>query len=729
MNSTYTNRKYLNMKRKLYLAALLLTGSVVSAQTHDHSKCMTDEHYQQQIQSNPEILQRSLQFEQDVEQMKVLLANKQLKNGQKFIIPVVFHVFHAGGSENISKAQVQNQLDTFNKLFNNVFPERVRDVFHGVIANCEIEFRLATKDPDGNCTDGVVRIYDPETENGSNNLKYKSAWPTDRYLNIWVVKEINSASASLGTTLGYAQFPWAGGAQTDGIVVRHDNVGAIGTATTGLGVGQWARTLVHEAGHWLGLYHPFQDSCFGGDGVEDTPPVSSPSFGCDLNRNTCTNEAPGYVDRPDMIENYMDYADGRCMWAFTIGQKLRMQTTLLNWRPKLWSASNLEATGVADPYSAGNCGPKANFYTLNAHICQGANISFVNDTYNHNAGGVTYEWSFPGGSPSTSTSANPVVNYAESGQYNVQLIAKKTVGGVDYADTMNRVEFINVYNSVAMFGAGLTENFEFPVFPVNGWSYSSTTNVNFRRFATGAGSLEGSFAVQVPNSEIQDGAAFYLETPTLDLSVLPSPMVSFYYAFAQRRKQNGTTSFDALSVSSSVNCGQTWSSRWNSAGSQLSTTGGVPFVSVNFVPSGVDQWKKVEVSLSAIPAAQRNNVRLRFEFRSRGGHNLFIDQINLGFSSSIGEHLNSEANFTVFPNPASTQATVKLNMPSQEQTEVEVYDLMGKKVAVLHTGVLPAGEKELTFNGTGLSSGMYIVKVTAGGSSSTRKVMLTGSTN
>ncbi len=727
MNTTYTNRKYLNMKRKLYLAALLLTGSVVSAQTHDHTKCTADEHYQQQIQNDPEILQRSMQFEQQVEQMKVLLANKQLKNGQKFIIPVVYHIFHAGGPENISKAQIQDQMDTLNRLFNTVFMDRVRPVFHGDLANCEIEFRLASKDPNGNCTDGIVRIYDPETENGSNNLKFKSAWPTDQYLNIWVVKEINSASASLGTTLGYAQFPWAGSAQTDGIVVRHDNVGSIGTATTGLGVGQWGRTLVHEAGHWLGLYHPFQDSCFGGDGVDDTPPVVSPSFGCDLNRNSCTNDFP---DRPDMIENYMDYADGRCMWAFTIGQKLRMQTTLQNWRPKLWSNSNLVATGVADPYAEGNCGPKANFYAINTSVCEGASVSFTNDTYNSNPGGISYTWEFPGGNPSTSTNPNPpAISYAESGKYLVRLIAKKTISGVEYVDTLDRTAYVTVYDSKALFGAGLAENFEFPNFPVNGWTISSTTNVNFRRINTGEGSLEGSFAVQVPNSEIQDGAVFYLETPTLDMSVIPNPMVSFYYAFAQRRKQNGSTSFDALSVSSSVNCGQTWSSRWNSAGSQLSTVGGVPFVSVNFAPSGLDQWKKVEVSLSAIPASQRSNIRLRFEFRSRGGHNLYIDQINLGFSSSIAEHLSSESNFTVFPNPASTQATVKLNMPSQEQVDVEVYDLMGKKVATLYNGTLASGETELNLNGSGLSSGMYIVKVSAGGSSSTRKVMLTGNSN
>lgn len=727
MNTTHTNRKYLNMKRKLYLAALLLTGSMVSAQTHDHSKCLTDEHYQMDIQADPSILQRAQQFEADVNKMKDFYAGKQLKSGQKFIIPVVFHVFHAGGPENISKAQIQNQLDTFNRLFNSINDDRVRSVFHGVLADCEIEFRLATKDPDGNCTDGIVRIYDPECENGSNHIKLRSAWPTDRYMNFWVVKEINSASASLGTTLGYAQFPWSGSAQTDGIVVRHDNVGSIGTATTGLGAGQWGRTLVHEAGHWLGLYHPFQDSCFGGDGVDDTPPVISPSFGCNLNRNTCTNDVP---DLPDMIENYMDYADGQCMWAFTIGQKLRMHTTLMNWRQKIWSPSNLVATGVADPYVEGNCGPKANFYSTNLEICQGGSIAFKNDSYNYNAGGITYDWEFEGGSPSSSSSVNPPnISYAESGLYPVKLIATKTINGTVYSDTMIQEKFVHVYSNTAMYGAGLTENFEFPAFPVNGWSFSSTSNVNFRRIATGQGSLEGSYAMQLPNSELQDGAVFYFESPTVDISTIPSPNFSFYYAYAQRRKASGTTSTDVLTLQSSVNCGQTWTTLWTAGGSILTTIGSsVPFVSVNFSPSGIDQWKKVDVVIptNKIPQNQRGNVRFRFEFKSRGGHNLYIDQINMGFSSGLGEHFSDDANFTVYPNPTVKKATVRVNAPSSNDATVEVFDLFGKKVATLYNGLISSGESEFAFDGSSLSSGMYIVKMTIDGNSYTRKLMLAG---
>ncbi len=703
---------------------MLLISGLAFGQSHDHEKCGTDQHYQQQIHNDPSVLERAAQFEADYQKVKEEYANTQGKAPEKFIIPVVFHVFHVGGPENISWDQIKNQIDTMNRAFNGPKFDRVRQIFWGVAADCEIEFRLATKDPNGNCTDGVVRIYDPETENATNNIKLKSAWPTDRYFNVWVVKDINSTTSQLGTILGYAQFPWFGGAQTDGVVIRSDNVGSIGTATNpSVGTPQWGSTLVHEAGHWLGLYHPFQDSCFGGDQVEDTPPVEAANFNCDYNANSCSNETP---DMPDMVENYMDYAPGPCMGTFTIGQKLRMHTTMKNWRPKLWLPSNLEATGTADPYTMPSCAPRAYFYTTTPSVCKDGVVNYRNNSFNtgSSSAGIQYSWEFPGGNPSSSSATNPPnVQYSESGWYDVTLIASNTNG----SDTFTRKAYIQVHGSTGEFGAGLTEGFEFEVFPVNGWSMYSTSAVQFERVSTGEGSIgEGTHAIYVRNGASEVGARFYLESPTMDLSMISNPVVTFHYAHARRRNANGSSTGDVLIIQTSSDCGKTWTNRKTISAVELSTTGtATPFVQVSFFPSGLDQWKVGVAELQNVPTSERNNVKIRFEHRSFGGNNLFIDNINLGFNTSLNDLYANESNFTVYPNPSSGNTTIHVFIPESKQAKIEVLDIYGRTVSVLADGQIASGEQDFTFSPSGdLSDGIYFVRLTIDGQVFTRKLML-----
>lgn len=141
-------------------------------------------------------------------------------------------------------------------------------------------------------------------------------------LNVYTVGFANPDAAEL---LGIATFPvdYTAAPQLDGVMLLHSTLPGSQSRQYSLG-----RTLVHEAGHWVGLYHTFEGGCESpGDEVEDTPPQATPSKGCPTNRKTCPG-TPGL----DPVRNFMDYSDDSCMDSFTPGQAKRIQNQLVVYR-------------------------------------------------------------------------------------------------------------------------------------------------------------------------------------------------------------------------------------------------------------------------------------------------------------------------------------------------------------------------------------------------------------
>lgn len=246
---------------------------------------------------------------------------KREKN-QKFTvitIPTVVHVVYNTNVENISDEQVISQIDVLNADFRRLNSDA--DGTWTQAADTEIEFCLATVDPNGNPTDGITRTYTSRTSFALNDDSIKSsstggkdAWDTSEYLNIWV-------GTLQGGDLGYTQFPGGGSALTDGVVTTTT---AFGTANAPNGETfnlslyyNLGRTTTHEVGHWLNLRHIWGDgNCTADDFVQDTPTSDASNYDCS-NHVSCNTV--------DMVQNYMDYTNDSCMNLFTIGQKDRMR--------------------------------------------------------------------------------------------------------------------------------------------------------------------------------------------------------------------------------------------------------------------------------------------------------------------------------------------------------------------------------------------------------------------
>jgi Pregnancy-associated plasma protein-A len=246
-------------------------------------------------------------------------------------IPVVVHVVYKRAAENISKAQIRSQFKVLNRDFRATNPDRsnVPDVWKSLIGDAKIEFALAKRNPKGRPTDGITRTEteveafsaagDPVKKKGAGGV---AAWPTDRYLNIWVC---NLAEG----LLGYAQFP-GGPARTDGVVILYSAFGTEGAARAPFNKG---RTATHEIGHWLNLRHIWADTlgCGGTDHVVDTPNAAGPNYDKPTFPSiSCQNGPNG-----DMFMNYMDYVNDSAMFMFTQGQVTRMNAALNGPRKKV----------------------------------------------------------------------------------------------------------------------------------------------------------------------------------------------------------------------------------------------------------------------------------------------------------------------------------------------------------------------------------------------------------
>ena len=108
------------------------------------------------------------------------------------IIPVVFHIIQEGFPENIPVSQIVNAVQVFNEDYRRQNADAINTpaAFKPVAADTKIAFRLATIDPNGNCTNGITRTFTHRTELFNDYGKSIIDWPSDRYLNIWVAKSI-----------------------------------------------------------------------------------------------------------------------------------------------------------------------------------------------------------------------------------------------------------------------------------------------------------------------------------------------------------------------------------------------------------------------------------------------------------------------------------------------------------------------------------------------------------
>ena len=319
-------------------------------------RCGTDKVFEQICLRDSTAISRKLDFEELVNhyESKSALNPKlnEVTNANKAtsitVIPVVVHLVYNTTAQNISDAQIRSQINVLNADFRmkNADTLPISHPFWTATADAGIEFCLATTDPNGDPTTGIIRTFtsttkfDYDTINNWSDVKFTVTggadnWDPHRYLNVWVCN-------LTGSVLAISTFPseLVSTPDEDGIVVNFRFVGEGGTSLPPYNHG---RTLTHEIGHWLGLAHIWGDAFCGDDFVADTKPAESENYGCPSfphrPNNLCGGDANG-----EMYMNYMDYVDDHCMNMFTFGQATKMQATLSTLRSSIVSSHKCTST-------------------------------------------------------------------------------------------------------------------------------------------------------------------------------------------------------------------------------------------------------------------------------------------------------------------------------------------------------------------------------------------------
>ncbi|MGS2725626.1 M43 family zinc metalloprotease [Psychroserpens sp. BH13MA-6] len=710
--------------------------------------CSSMENLEYRMQQDPNLAQRMAQIE-TYTQNKIQSMQQDRIDGSVITIPVVVHVLYRTSQENISDAQILSQIQVLNDDFRRMNADADNTWLQA--ADTEIQFCMATVDPNGNPTNGITRKSTNKTSWGTNDAMKKSSqggvdpWDTSQYLNMWVCN-------IGGGILGYAQFP-GGSAATDGVVMGPNYFGSVNggsgfylSAPFNLG-----RTTTHEVGHFLNLRHIWGDGgCSVDDFVSDTPTSDGANYGCATSHVSCGTT--------DMVQNYMDYSDDACMNLFTQGQRDRMRAVLLpgGVRASLGASTKCDGGGSTPTCSDGiqngdetgvDCGGSSCAPCQTACNDNDVNLSITFDNYPEetawtltNSGGQTVAsggtyGSQPDGSTYTESLCLPDGCYTftitdaygdgiccayGNGSYSLTDSSGVLASGGSFSSS-DVTDFCLGSSPAPTCTDGVQNGDETGIdcggsscapcstpgttilsegYFESGWDGWSDGGSDCARYS-GSNSYENNYSIRLRDNS---GVASAMTSPTLNLTGFDQVEIEFY--------------FYAVSMENGEDF---WVRYYN--GSSWSTVAayarGTSFNNNTFYTA--------TVSLNASEVNFASNSQFRFQCDASGNNDqIYIDQVTIRGINGSGKVdsiralgasepdsvFESEEDFVIYPNPVKG-STLFVKLPNGVDSSFRIINMLGQ--------TMMQGDSVKEINVSNLKSGMYFIEVNDGDETLTKK--------
>ena len=638
------------------------------------NRCATMERVDMLFKKFPERKLLAEKLSKEIPATNSLRVAKRLES--VVYVPVVFHIVLPNPYV-ITEEVVQSQLAALNADFagTNADSTNIPPAFQAIRGHSMIQFVIAKRTPSGALTNGIERITSSTTGNPNNvtdsikraSLGGADAWDPNSYVNIWVGNIANNDG-----TLGYTQIPGSGVPADDGIFC---NILGFGVSTCNASSYNKARTIVHEMGHYFGLFHIWGDDendsnkCAGDDfraltvegstytlpptlynppgqgntpkDIGDTPNQAVATTNCPAGpvvTDQCTSTPPGIL-----YQDFMDYTLDACYSMFTRKQVERMEYVLTTYRKGLLTSSaatppanapvrdaapvtsinpgGIETSGCSSIFHPATISCAGNFTPKVLIVNNGLNaITSITVGYRINGGtAVTVTLNTNLAFGATQMVTFPAVPVA-TGNFTFTFFTSNVNGsGADQVSANDSLKTtLSVPNPVAL---PLSEGFENGVFPPAGWSFINPFNNNVWKITSPGKNSAHSLLIDNYDND-KTGQWAELRTPKLTFSNSDPVVITFDLA----HKNYPDPQFnDSLNVLVSNDCGATFTSYFNKAGAALATAGSS---SDDYVNPAAGDWVTQKITLDG-SILSAGNIIVAFRSTSDYGNNIFIDNINI----------------------------------------------------------------------------------------------------